>query len=106
MLKFCFCVQRHRAGQPPLQSLSVSIGFLQGDGLIIRRQALALATVAANPEKAGSMPQPRDLAALNSLRCSLAVLLSLRGLSSIVVSMCVSRVGALFHGPVIHWYFR
>ena len=39
------------------------------------------------------MPQPRDLAALNSLRCSLAVLLSLRGLSSIVVSMCLS------HGP-------
>ena len=39
------------------------------------------------------MTQPRDLAALNSLRCSLAVLVSLRGLNSIVVSRCVS------HGP-------
>ena len=39
------------------------------------------------------MPQPRDLAALNSLQCSRAVLLSLRHLSCIVVSMCLS------HGP-------
>ena len=42
------------------------------------------------------MPQPRDLAALNSLRCSLAVLLSLRGLSSIVVSMCLSHGASAF----------
>ena len=34
------------------------------------------------------VPQPRDPAAPNSLRCSLAVLLSLRGLSSIAVSRC------------------
>ena len=66
-------------------------GILQEDGLVIREQALVLYIVAGNPEKAGSMPQPRDLAALNSL----AVLLSLRGLSSIVVSMCLS------HGPAL-----
>ena len=47
-------------------------------------------TVAGNPEKAGSMPQPQDLAALNSLRCSLILLLILRDLSSIVVNMCFS----------------
>ena len=47
--------------------------------------------VAANLEKVGSMPQLRDVAALNRLRCSLTVLLSLRGLSSTVVNIRFSH---------------
>ena len=52
------------------------MGFLQEDNLIIRKHVPVLSLIAANSQKAACMLQPRDLAALNSLRCFLVVLLS------------------------------